>query len=90
MAPKLSRNLQSQDKKTPLSKVTRNGQITIPARFRQNNAIRVGSSVEITDEGQKLIIEAVPLLLDELGSDKGKYDSAKLKKMLDESRKNWR
>ena len=44
----------------------------------------------MTDAGQKLIIELVPDLLAQVGCDKGKYDSAKLKKMLDESRKNWR
>ena len=70
--------------------MTRKGQITIPARFRQNNAIKEGSFVEMTDAGQKLIIELVPDLLAQVGCDKGKYDSAKLKKMLDESRKNWR
>ena len=85
----MSRMVESQHRKT-LSKVTRKGQITIPARFRQKNAIREGSSVEMTDAGQKLIIELVPDLLAQVGCDKGKYDSAKLRKMLDESRKNWR
>jgi AbrB family looped-hinge helix DNA binding protein len=70
--------------------VTRKGQITIPADFRQKNRIKEGSSVEITDLGQKLIIEPIPDLLDLVGCDKGKYDPAKLRKMLDESRKNWR
>ncbi|MHB2037036.1 MAG: AbrB/MazE/SpoVT family DNA-binding domain-containing protein, partial [Nitrososphaerales archaeon] len=87
--PKLSRTVESQNRKT-LSRVTRKGQITIPARFRQKNAIREGSSVEITEEGQKLIVEPIPDLLDQVGADKGKYDSARLKKMLDESRRNWR
>jgi AbrB family looped-hinge helix DNA binding protein len=73
-----------------LSKVTRKGQITIPAWFRHRNVIREGSSVEITDEGKRLIIEPVPELLDQIGHDKGKYDTAKLKKMLDESRRHWR
>jgi AbrB family looped-hinge helix DNA binding protein len=72
------------------SKVTRKGQITIPARFRRNNKIKEGSSVEITDIGNKLVIEPVPDLLDLVGCDKGKYDSLELKKMLDASRKNWR
>ncbi|MGI0091377.1 MAG: AbrB/MazE/SpoVT family DNA-binding domain-containing protein [Nitrososphaerales archaeon] len=71
------------------SKVTRKGQITIPARFRKKNSIKEGSAVEITDVGQKLIIEPIPDLLDLIGCDKGRYDSSKLKKMLDESRKNW-
>lgn len=46
--------------------------------------------VEITDQGEKLTIEAVPDLMSLIGCDKGKYDSALLKKMLDESRDNWR
>lgn len=81
---------ESRKRKTTLSKVTRKGQITIPVRFRQKNAIRDGSSVEITDIGRRLVIEPVPNLLDLVGCDKGKYHSAKLGKMLDESRKNWR
>jgi AbrB family looped-hinge helix DNA binding protein len=75
---------------TTISKVTRKGQITIPAWFRRKNSIKEGSIVEITDQGQKLIVEPVPELLDQIGSDKGKYDSTKLRKMLDESRKHWR
>ena len=73
-----------------LSKVTRKGQITIPVKFRLKNSIREGSTVEIIDQGQKLLIEAVPNLLDQVGIDRGKYDPNTLKKMLDESRKNWR
>ncbi|MDG6994353.1 MAG: AbrB/MazE/SpoVT family DNA-binding domain-containing protein [Nitrososphaerota archaeon] len=72
------------------SKVTRKGQITIPARFRRENSIREGSSVEITDTGRKLIIEPIPDLLSQIGADKGKYDPKILKKMLGESRKRWR
>lgn len=74
-----------------MSRVTRKGQITVPAHFREKNSIREGSSVEITDEGRRLVVEPVPELLDQVGVDRGKYDSAKLKNMLDESRKrNWR
>ena len=80
---------ETQERKT-YSKVTRKGQVTIPVHFRQKNGVKEGSSVEITDVGQRLIIEPVPDLLDLIGCDKGKYDSGKLKKMLDESRKNWR
>ena len=80
---------EAQERKT-YSKVTRKGQVTIPVHFRQKNGVKEGSSVEITDMGQRLIIEPVPDLLDLIGCDKGKYDSEKLKKMLDESRKNWR
>lgn len=86
----MARTEAHQDKKT-MSKVTRKGQITIPASFRKKNAIREGSFVEIIDEGQKLIIEPIPDLLDQVGVDAGKYDPARLKKMLDESRRpNWR
>lgn len=73
-----------------LSKLTRKGQITIPAHFRKKNAMREGSSVEITDVGHKIIVEPVPDLLSQIGCDKGKYDSIKAKKMLEESRNNWR
>jgi AbrB family looped-hinge helix DNA binding protein len=86
----LSRQTAARPSKRTTSKVTRKGQITIPARFRQENGIKEGSSVEITEEGQKLIVQAVPDMLDLVGCDKGKYDPLKLKRMLDESRKNWR
>lgn len=72
------------------SKVTRKGQITMPADFRRKNGVKEGSAVEITDLGDKLVIEPVPNLLDLVGCDKGKYDSAELRKALDRSRKNWR
>lgn len=73
------------------SKVTRKGQITIPASFRNRNAIKVGSSVELIEAGHRLIVEPIPELLDQVGIDKGRYSPLKLKKMLDESRsKNWR
>ena len=85
---KMSRILEPLKRKT--SRVTRKGQITIPARFRQENGIKEGSSVEITEVGSKLIVEPVPDLLDLVGCDRGRYDQTKLKKMLDESRKNWR
>ena len=49
--------------------------------------MREGSSVEITDVGQKLIVEPVPDLLAQVGCDEGEYNSVKVKKMLDESRK---
>jgi hypothetical protein len=57
---------------------------------RQKDAIKEWSPAKITDIGKKLIIEPVPKLLDEVGRDKGKYDPAKIKKMLDESKKHWR
>lgn len=72
------------------SKVTRKGQITIPAHFRKKNGIKEGSSVEISEEGQKLIVRPVPDLMDLIGCDKGLYEPSKLRRLLDESRKNWR
>ena len=81
--------MESERRKT-LSKMTRKGQITIPAHFRKRNAMREGSSVEITEMGHKIIVEPVPDLLSQVGCDKGKYDSTKLKRMLEESRRHWR
>jgi AbrB family looped-hinge helix DNA binding protein len=90
MSRSVSRTQDRKRKTTTMSKVTRKGQITIPVRFRKRNAIREGSSVDITDVGRRLVIEPIPPLLDLVASDKGKYESRKLKQMLDESRKNWR
>jgi len=78
-------------KRKRTSKVTRKGQITIPVSFRQKNSLKEGSMVEITEtDDNKLIVEPIPDLLSQIGCDKGKYDSAKLRKDLDESRKLWR
>jgi len=73
-----------------VSKVTRKGQITIPASLRERYNIAEGSYVQVRDEDNHLILEPVPDLLDLAGVDAGKYDPAELKRKLDESRARWR
>jgi AbrB family looped-hinge helix DNA binding protein len=73
-----------------VSKVTRKGQVTIPASLRERYRIAEGSYVRIRGEDQRLVLEPVPDLLDLVGVDAGKYDPAELKRKLDESRAKWR
>jgi AbrB family looped-hinge helix DNA binding protein len=73
-----------------ISKVTKRGQVIIPASFRKKHNIVEGSRVEMMEEDSRVILEPVPDLVTLVGTDKGKYDSSKLKKMLDETRENWR
>lgn len=73
-----------------LSKVTRKGQITIPAEFRRRYKIAEGSYVELRDDDSRILVQPVPDLLDLAGADSGKYDPQRLKKELDRSRQKWR
>ena len=77
-------------KQRVVSKVTRKGQITIPASFRKRHGIDEGSAVEIVQEDSRLTVKPIPNLLQIVGEDKGRYKPSKVKDMLDKSRKNWR
>ncbi|MHB8568399.1 MAG: AbrB/MazE/SpoVT family DNA-binding domain-containing protein [Nitrososphaerales archaeon] len=81
--------MQSSERRV-ISKVTRKGQITIPASFRSKHGIVEGSAVEIDLEDSRLTVKPIPDLLKLVGVDKGKYDPTEIKEMLDKSRKNWR
>jgi AbrB family looped-hinge helix DNA binding protein len=73
-----------------VSKVTRKGQITIPAEFRRRYKIAEGSYVELRDDESRILVEPIPDLLDLAGVDSGRYDPRQLKKELDRSRQKWR
>jgi len=67
-------------------KVTRKGQVTIPANYRKKYKIREGVKVVFKEERGKLVIEPVPRLEDLAGIDAGKISVAAAKKMLDKMR----
>jgi AbrB family looped-hinge helix DNA binding protein len=73
-----------------VSKVTRKGQITIPAEFRRRYKIAEGSYVELRDDDARILVEPIPDLLDLVGADSGKYSPHQLKRELDRSRQKWR
>ncbi|MFX1293348.1 MAG: AbrB/MazE/SpoVT family DNA-binding domain-containing protein [Promethearchaeota archaeon] len=43
----------------PLSKVDKNGRITIPADYRERLGIKVGDYVEVSLDGTKIIVQPV-------------------------------
>jgi len=45
--------------KTDISKVTRKGQVTIPARLRRAFGLEEGSYIHFLDDGKRIIIEPV-------------------------------
>lgn len=67
-------------------KVTRKGQITIPAKYRSKYKIREGLKIAFKDEDGKLIIEPVTPIEDLAGVLAGKKSITAAKKMLDRMR----
>ncbi len=67
-------------------KVTRKGQITIPANYRKKYKIREGARVAVKDNYGKIIIEPIIPLEELAGIDAGKISLSAAKKMLDKMR----
>lgn len=69
-----------------VTKVTRKGQITIPASYRKKYKIREGQKVAFKEERGKLIIEPILRIEDLAGIDAGRISMSAAKKMLDKMR----
>jgi len=67
-------------------KVTRKGQVTIPANYRKKYKIREGVKVAFREEHGRLIIEPITPIEDLAGVFAGKMSVAAAKKMLDKMR----
>lgn len=67
-------------------KVTRKGQITIPASYRKRYKIREGARVAFKDEDGKLVIEPITPIAELAGAGAGKLSMKTAKKMLDKMR----
>ncbi len=67
-------------------KVTRKGQITIPASYRKKYKIKEGLKIAFKEEEGKLIIEPITPIEDLAGVVAGKISIAAAKKMLDRMR----
>ena len=71
------------------SRVTRKGQVTIPAEFRKAHGIREGSRVIFSSKGSgELSLKATPNLEDLAGVDSGKISYKEAIKKLDRMREN--
>jgi AbrB family looped-hinge helix DNA binding protein len=69
-----------------VAKVTRKGQVTIPADFRREHRIREGGKVTFQRSGAGLVLMPVPPLDELVGIDSGKISYREASKWLDESR----
>ena len=72
------------------SKVTRKGQVTIPAPLRKRYSIREGIEVEFNDTPSGLLIKPIPNMKDWAGADAGKYTYEEMTRRLDRLRARWR
>jgi len=72
------------------TKVTRKGQVTIPATFRKKLHIREGTKMIVEQTERGLLFTPVRDLKDLAGIDSGRYDVKGLKAELDGMRERWR
>jgi antitoxin PrlF len=69
-------------------RVTRKGQVTIPAEFRKTHQIFEGSRVSFREQKGELILEPIPSIEDLAGIDAGKISYKEATKKLDGIRGN--
>ncbi len=71
-----------------LVKVTRNRQITIPIEICSRLGIKEGDYVEVSLEGNKIVIRKIKRL-DELAGSWKNVDTGKIMNVIKERRRNW-
>jgi len=74
--------------KTVVVKVTRKGQVTIPAEFRKQHGISEGGKVSFRESSMGLILEPLPDITDLAGVDSKVITTKDAIKKLDETRSN--
>lgn len=72
------------------TKVTRKGQVTIPASFRKKYNFREGVTVKVEETASGVLLEPIPDMNDWAGADAGKYTYEEITKRLDRLRERWR
>lgn len=72
------------------TKVTRKGQVTIPAPLRKKYSIREGTKMQVTDTPSGLLFRPIPDMNDLAGVDAGKYTYEEMVRKLDRLRARWR
>ncbi len=68
------------------TKVTRKGQVTIPAPLRKKYSIREGMKIQVTDTPSGLLLKPIPDMNDWAGADAGKYTYQEITRKLDRLR----
>jgi AbrB family looped-hinge helix DNA binding protein len=71
-------------------KVTRKGQVTIPAPLRKKYNIREGMRIGVADTPSVLVLKPIPDMNDWAGADAGKYTYEEMTRKLDRLRDRWR
>lgn len=74
--------------KTVIAKVTRKGQVTIPAEFRKQHGISEGSRVSFRESKGELILESIPNIAELAGVDSRIITTKEAIRRLDETRAN--
>jgi AbrB family looped-hinge helix DNA binding protein len=72
------------------TKVTRKGQVTIPAPLRKKHNIREGMIMKVEDTPRGVLLEPIPDMNDWAGADSGKYTYEEMTRKLDRLRARWR
>jgi len=72
------------------TKVTRKGQVTIPAPLRKKYSIREGMKIQVTDTPSGLLFKPIQDMNDWAGADAGKYTYEEMTRKLDRLRARWR
>ena len=68
------------------AKVTKKGQVTIPAVIRRKHHVNVGATVIIEESPEGIVLKVVPRLVNLVGVDAGKMDLKKSLAVLDKMR----
>lgn len=74
--------------KLVIARVTRKGQVTIPAEFRKQHGISEGSRVSFRESKTGLILEPIPNIADLAGVDSAIITTKEAIRKLDETRAN--
>ncbi len=72
------------------TKVTRKGQVTIPAPLRKKYGIKEGMRIEVVDAQPGLVLRPIPRMEDLAGVDAGKYTYEEMVERLNKLRQRWR
>ncbi len=72
------------------TRVTRKGQVTIPAPFRKKHNIKVGTEMEVADTPSGFLFKPILSMNDWAGADAGKYTYEEMTRKLDRLRAKWR
>ncbi len=73
-----------------VSRMSRKGQIVIPARLRKKYGLKEGEKLIFIEQDQQIIIKPEMKFIDLCGSVKPIYTREEVKKKIRDMRENWR